>query len=151
MQNDQIYSELFNLVRTKDDFSLIKAQLDLLESGLYETKGNTFDYVLKNKISSSLSGLILKLIKTEKKENVIEKIRQELEGVKFLKVTLAIDPSEKFIESMADWLNKMNSRNIALDIEVDQSIIGGVIVEFEGKYFDASLRSKLDLVLKNYV
>lgn len=151
MQNDQIYSELVSFVKTKDDFGLINDQLDLLEAGIYETKGNTFDFVLKNKLPDSFSKLILKLTEFESKEDVIKKIRERLSDVKFLELTLAIQPTQKFIEKMTDWISKSSTLNIALSIKIDQSIIGGALIEFEGKYFDGSVRSKLERILKDYV
>lgn len=150
MQNDQIYSEITNLVSTRDDLNMINSKLNLLEEALYETKGNTFDFVLKNSLDVSLSKLISRLSMVESKEEVIKKIRQNLEKIKIIEITLAFSPSQIFSEKIANWLKKTIKENIAVDIKLEPSILGGVTISFEGKYFDGSLRNKLDNELKKY-
>ena len=150
MQNDQIYSEIINLVSTKDDLNLINNELDLLEEGIYETKGNTFDFVMENSISGSLSILVSKLILGQDKETIIKKLKEQMLEVKFVELTIAIDPSKKFIEKLANWLKESVDQKIAIDIKIDHSIIGGTKIIFEGKYFDGSIKNKLDKILINY-
>ena len=149
MQNDQIYSDITNLVVTRDDLNLINSKLDLLEAGIYETKGNTFDFVLQNSIPENFSNLISKAIISEDREEVLKKIKLNLAQIKFVEITLAIVPSQKLIEKISNYLNQSINQKIALDIKIDQSIIAGAVVIFEGKYHDGSVRSKLNKI--NYV
>ena len=150
MQNDS-YSEIKNLVSTKDDLNLINSELDLLTAGLYETKGKTFDYVLKNLVSDNFALIVSKLLESDTKENVIKKIKETLAQIKFIELTMAIDPTQSFLSKISDYLTSSLNQKVAIDLKVDQKIIGGVKVMYDGKYYDGSLKSKLDKILINYV
>jgi F0F1-type ATP synthase delta subunit len=150
MQNDQIYSDITNLVSTREDLNLINSELDLLEAAIYETKENTFEFVLNNSISASISSLISTLLlEKEEREVVIKKIKDNLKEIKFVELTIAVNPTEKLRTEMINLIKKSTNQRIALDIKVDPSIIGGVKIMFNGRYYDVSLKSKLDKIL-NY-
>lgn len=151
MQNDQIYSELTSLIKTREDFNLIKNQLDALEVSLYELKTNNFESTLGNNVRADLAQLISKAIRTEGKEEVIKKMREALGNIKFVELTLSFEPPNKLLEIIYEWFNKNVSQNISLDVKVDPDIIGGALITFEGKFFDGSLKRRLQDILKNYV
>ncbi|CAN5323415.1 hypothetical protein BH10PAT1_BH10PAT1_1840 [soil metagenome] len=150
MQKNPTYSEITNLILTKDDFNILIRELDLLEESLYEIKNN-FDSVLKNSVRSEVSKLISNAILNQDKAKVLKEIRLEMNQIKFAEIILAKDPSNEFISKISDWLTKLQNRRIAINIKIDQSIIGGAIISFEGKYFDGSLKNKLEKILINYV
>ncbi len=149
MQNDP-YSDILSLVSTRTDLNKINNELDLLEAGIFEMKGNTFDFVLKNSISEGLANVIAKLVSGQNKEEIIKKIKERLAQIKFVEITIAIDPSQEFIEKMVSMIKENINQNVALDIKIDRSILGGARVIFEGKYHDGSLKNKLDKILVNY-
>ncbi|MBQ4146064.1 MAG: F0F1 ATP synthase subunit delta, partial [Clostridia bacterium] len=43
-------------------------------------------------------------------------------------------------------LEKMTGNTVLLDVEVNDSILGGMIVEIDGKVIDGSLQNRLNLV-----
>lgn len=150
MQNDQIYSEITNLVTTKDDLKQMLDQLDFLDAALYVTKVDAFDICLANKVSKSFSSLISKLITQEDKALVLKKIRENLGQIKTVELTLSMDPSQKLIDKITDLLSSSLTQKAAIDIKIDPSIIGGAIVIFNGKYYDGSLKTKLKQILSEY-
>jgi F0F1-type ATP synthase delta subunit len=150
MQNDQIYSEITNLILTKDDLNELNKELNLLEESLYEPKVS-FEEVLKKTTHENLEKLVLELLKTNSKEAVIKEIKKRLSLIKFVNLTLSFDPTYAFMEKISSWFAKSVNQTIALDIKIDPKLIGGAIVEYEGKYFDNSIKNKLESILKNYV
>src|SRR6266852_3381916 len=96
MQNDQIYSDITDLIATKTDLNLVMAELDLLETSLYKSGSGSFDAVLEAKVSENLRSLIIKLA-GDKKE-VLKKLKEETNKIKFLELTLASDPTKKILD-----------------------------------------------------
>jgi F0F1-type ATP synthase delta subunit len=140
MQNEQIYSEIIKLIKTRDDFNAMNKELQSIEETLYEPKVNV-----------EFSPLILELLKSNSKEIILAEIKKRLSSIKFVNLTLSFAPSQDMIERISNWLGKSVPQNIALDIKIDPEIVGGAVIEFDGKYFDYSLKNKLDNILKNYV
>lgn len=126
-------------------------ELDLLKESLYETKGETFDVVCNRLIRKRTADLVLKLVLNNDKGEVIENLKKELMKIKFVEVTLANDPTYELESNIWNWFNKNVNQNVAIDIKVDPQIIGGAVISFDGKFFDGSVSSHLDNVLRNYV
>ena len=48
------------------------------------------------------------------------------------------------VDRLRDMLQRISGKQIVLQQETDPSLIGGVIVEFEGKVYDGSVRTQLE-------
>ena len=59
-------------------------------------------------------------------------------------MSLAIDPTPETIDRLFDWVKKNLGEGIVLDIDKDESILGGAIISFDGIYNDLSLRKTLE-------
>ncbi len=59
------------------------------------------------------------------------------------KVTTAIDLTTEEKRKLTDKLEKMSGKTIIIENVVDKSVIGGMIVEMEGKIIDGSLKRRL--------
>ena len=70
----------------------------------------------------------------------LDKLKQAALAMPVVRLTLAFEPNK-------DWIVKAVGRAVILDIRVDKSILGGAIIENQGKYGDYSLR-KIILNLK---
>ena len=60
-------------------------------------------------------------------------------------------PDEKLETRVREWLQGMSGGEICLDTKIDQSIIGGFVLEFDGKRLDASVRRQLNILQKELV
>ncbi len=58
-------------------------------------------------------------------------------------VTSAAELSDAQKSSLVKKLEKMCSRNVTLNCKVDKSVLGGLVVELDGKIIDGSLKHKL--------
>ena len=150
MQNDQTYSDIINSITTKDDINLLADQLDLIGKSIYELNGN-LDLSLKDSLPANLYSLIAKLLQTEKKEDIIKKMKELLAKIELVDLTLSIKPTQKTLDALSSWFAKSIPQKTALDIKVDQRILGGALIAYKGKYFDGSLKNVLESVIKNYV
>src|SRR5579859_6742440 len=114
MQNDQIYSEINNLISTTVDLNMMNDELDLLEESLYKTGNDNFELVLSEKVREEFQLLIKKAIDIEKgdREAVFKKVREHLTEIKLLELTLALDPSKKSLDKIIAWLREATNQKI---------------------------------------
>ena len=58
-------------------------------------------------------------------------------------VTVAEPLSDAHLAEVKDALNKVTGKDVMVDVKVDPSIIGGLIVKLGSRMVDSSLRTKL--------
>ena len=59
------------------------------------------------------------------------------------KITSATELSEDEKEALGNKLEKMSGNSVVMEYFIDESLIGGVVVEIDGKVLDGSVRSRL--------
>lgn len=72
-----------------------------------------------------------------------KELLNEISGVSNAKVISAVELNEKEKEALKEKLEKISGHKVMLDLTVDKSILGGVIVEIDGKIIDDSLQKHL--------
>ncbi len=65
-------------------------------------------------------------------------------GVVRAQVTVAEVPSDKVLGEIKQALEDVAGDKVAIDVRIDPSIIGGIVVKLGSKMVDASLRTKLN-------
>lgn len=71
------------------------------------------------------------------------------QGVLRGKLVTAVKLSEAMQKSVVDKLAKESGRKIVLDYEVDQDIIGGLMLKIGDRVLDASIRAQLQILKEN--
>ena len=61
-------------------------------------------------------------------------------------VTLAQQPSERHLAAIQQALNAVTGKVVQVDVKVDPSIIGGLVVKLGSRMVDSSLRTKLNMM-----
>jgi F-type H+-transporting ATPase subunit delta len=61
-------------------------------------------------------------------------------------VTVAEQPTEAHLAAIKDALKAVTKKDVQIDVKVDPSIIGGLIVKLGSRMIDTSLRSKLNAI-----
>jgi F-type H+-transporting ATPase subunit delta len=61
-------------------------------------------------------------------------------------VTLAAPPSERHLAAIKEVLNSVTGKDVQVDVKVDPSIIGGLVVKLGSRMVDGSLRTKLNMM-----
>jgi len=72
-----------------------------------------------------------------------EKVR-EANGIVRAEVRVAEKPSDAIIEEIKASLREVSKTEIEIDLHVDPSLIGGIVVKMGSRMVDASLRTKLN-------
>ncbi len=58
-------------------------------------------------------------------------------------VTLAVEPGRELREEVTDRLSELLDRRVEANFRTDEDIVGGIVVRFEDKVMDGSLRHRL--------
>lgn len=74
-----------------------------------------------------------------------EKVR-ESKGIIRAEVRVAEKPSDAVIEDIKASLRDVAKSEIDLDLHIDPSLIGGIVVKMGSRMVDASLRTKLNSI-----
>ncbi|UMY15586.1 F0F1 ATP synthase subunit delta [Methylobacterium organophilum] len=74
-----------------------------------------------------------------------EKVR-ESKGVVRAEIRVAEKPSDALIEEIKIALREVAGAEVDLDLHVDPSLIGGLVVKISSRMVDASLRTKLNSI-----
>jgi F-type H+-transporting ATPase subunit delta len=178
MQNPRLairYAKsLLDLAQEQNKVELVYADMKLLNNIC--TNNRAFANVLKspiikedkkNKIIESvtagriniLTASFIKLLGTKGREsNLVEIIfafidqYNVVKGIHKAKLTTAVELSD---EMKNNFINKIKSsegiKNIELETSVDEGLVGGFVLEMEGKKADASIRKDLRDVQKQFM
>ncbi len=79
----------------------------------------------------------------EEQVKILEEIEQYLLSLPKIRLTFAFQPSYEFLQDLSQWLKEQTSQTVVLDVMVRPQIIGGLIIEYKGKYRDFSLIKKI--------
>lgn len=72
-----------------------------------------------------------------------KKLLDESERVSVAKVTSAFSLSETEKSNIKSKLEKVSGRKVTLECTVDEKLLGGIVVEIDGKVMDGSIRHRL--------
>ena len=107
---------------------------------------------------STLTSLFIKLLGVKKRESNLPEIidsyvqqYNQLKGIHKVKITTATPLSEQMQNAFINKIKLSNNiSNIELETIVDEKLVGGFILEMEGKLVDASILTDLKDVKKQF-
>lgn len=160
-------SETNKLEEVKADMDTFKAALGsrdlylLLKSPIVPApkKSAALKAVFEGKLSE-LTMAFLNILVTKGRESYLPEIGhafneqyKEIKHITTLKITTAEKMDAKSLEAIKAEFLKSNQTddNVEIETAVDPSLIGGFVVEFANKMYDASVKHKLDTLKKEFV
>jgi len=115
-----------------------------------EVQSRALAAVLDKAGIGGLAGRFLQVVTANRRlfavQDMIKAFRKlvaEHKGEVSAEVTLAERPSEPHLEAIKSALNTITKKDVQVDVKVDPSIIGGLIVKVGSRMVDSSLRTKL--------
>jgi len=122
-----------------------------------DKKNKIIDAVAGDKISKTTQTFI-KLLSSKNRESVLPEIifsfieqYNKLKGIHKVKLTTATPVTNEIKNSFVSKIEASSSiKNIQLETEVNEKLIGGFILEMEGKLIDASILRDLNDVKKQF-
>lgn len=106
------------------------------------------DDALNSKFSKNvyakLGDLPINLDKKSEALDQIQKAKEDLLSANILDLTMYIEPDETFISKLYTWFQNNGFKNFLLNIHIDPSIYGGLLLSYNGRYVDLSLKKKVE-------
>lgn len=82
-------------------------------------------------------------------QEFIEALLAKLVDLELLTLRLAFRPRHEFVNQLVDWLKQNGPGFCRVQIVFDENIIGGLVMEYQGKIYDESLRKALEEITFN--
>ncbi len=160
---------LFELARDEKVVDAVKADLDGFEAMLAgsadlkrlvrspvfsaEAQSKALTAVLDKAGITGISANFLKLLTANRRlfavNDVIRAFRAlvaNFKGEATAEVTVAEALSDKNLDSLKAALKSVTGKDVALNVKIDRSIIGGLVVKLGSRMVDSSLRTKLNSI-----
>ncbi len=123
-----------------------------------DKKAQVLNAIFGQKIDA-LTRSFIEIILRKGREATLAEIAQEfiqqymeIKGISIVQVTSAVVLPAETLDAIRRKLieSKLTRGTIEFKISVDPSLIGGFIVSFDDKWYDASVRHQLDLLRKEF-
>ncbi len=123
----------------------------------HDKKAAIFDRLFKHKIGETTYGFLALILK-KKREKVIDQMldffihrHNALQGITEIEVTTAVPIDDRLNAEIVAKLKAMGLNKVAAANKIDPAIMGGFIIEFDNNIIDASIKSKLANIGKNFL
>jgi F-type H+-transporting ATPase subunit delta len=160
---------LFELARDEKSIDAVKTDLDKFEAMLREspdllrlvrspvfstgTQAKALAAVLDKAVVGGTTAKFLKVLTANRRlfavTDVIRAFRAlvaKFRGEATADVTVAEKLNDKNLDALKTALKSVTGKDVALNVKVDPSIIGGLIVKLGSRMVDSSLRTKLNSI-----
>ena len=148
-----ILTDFFSTKTQANDFS---ARISNVEANVYEVNFNLEKELEeqlgvqgKDKFMSLLRDNNISLESNKQIGKFFEEIQKTISSLPTVDLTIAIEPSEKFLREISDWFVLNIKKQVILEIEINPDVIAGAIVGYEGERLNSSIKEEFDKVCAN--
>lgn len=153
MTDAEYLNNFLDKIKTKEDLINILNEIATIKQIIFKNKDwPHFKEELKNKISIFFEKFVegLEKIKLDPRNlSFWEDLERKLKNLDEIRLEIAFQPTDSFVENLSEWLKKELGRKIILDIKYNPKIVAGAIVEFKGKWADFSIAKEIDKLYEN--
>lgn len=152
--NGMNYFKFLKLIRTRyEQTTLINLIEDMIQ-GMYKKKNKS---EALSPLETLLTNEIIKIMQVQnihknkiKTEKFLNSLLASVKDLPSLKISIAIEPDQKLIDSIKSWSEKNNLEGTIFEFTIDPKILGGaIIVNSKGTYADYSLLKRIDDLFLN--
>jgi F-type H+-transporting ATPase subunit delta len=160
---------LFELARDEKSVDVVKADLDRFEAMLADSadlkrlvrspvfsageQSKALTAVLEKAGITGTSANFLKVLTANRRLFIVADVVRgfralvaKFKGEATADVTVAEALNEKNLDALKTALKSVTGKDVALNVKVDPSIIGGLVVKLGSRMVDSSLRTKLNSI-----
>ena len=147
------------VARDLDQFDALVAQspdlVRLLRNPIFteEEQTRSIDAILTRAGVSGLTGNFIRLVAAKRRlfalQDMIRAFRElvaQSKGIVRAQVTLAEQPSDRVLEDIKSALREVAKSEVDVNVKIDPSLIGGLVVKIGSRMVDSSLRTKLNSI-----
>ena len=158
MTREDIYQKFVENILTLESLNARVEDIEEAKRWIYKLGTKP----LNEKIKASVSENFRKLVSQLEVIGELPNTRKELttffrgaieytEKIPSVKLTLAFFPSEEFLKKITSWLANELGERAVVDVRLDEKIIAGATIEYDGEYRDYSFAAKLDEVIEQEI
>ena len=141
-------NDINNLIKFSGNLSELTRTIQSLQSNLYSDKGFIWpdDKAISIKLKKFLENRGVNMQSPEEIEQALNNLKQELSSLERVRVKIPVlGFSDQFWNEVFSWLKENAVKEpFILEKELDESIMGGIVIYWKGRYLDLSLKKKLD-------
>ena len=155
MMREDIYKKFVANIDTTEQLNELVEDIEETKRWIYKAGTKPLNEKVKSHVSENFRSIIAPLEVTGELPNARKELNTFfLEVIKYaeeipvVKLTLAFFPTDEFLKKITNWLADQVGKKTVVDIGVDEKIIAGSTIEYDGEYRDLSFASKLDEVIE---
>lgn len=141
-------TEFFTTKEQSKDFS---ARLASLASSLYELDKDLgkslqeqLGYQKKEKFLNLLRDNNIPLDSNQKITKFLERITKEISSMPEITITIAIEPNEEILKTIADWFLLNLEKQVLINISYNPKLIAGAEIDFLGTHVEFTVEKVLN-------
>ena len=158
----EVKKNLTSYLKTKQNALKTMKELEEIETGIFSENSSNAEFYenftqkLGLKQKEIISFLVEEILNGKHDKSSIDAVVSEfsdyIKEVEILHVTLSVDPSDKVMNDLFEWLSKNFAKEevFLLDYEKDDDMLAGVKVSYKGRFYDLSLNAKIEAFLSSY-
>jgi len=154
MSAQTIFESVSPIIHTTEEVSYLQDGIDSLLKSLYRVDTSSslekinehLPHATAEKLIDFMQKNNLDLKNTEEIRLLLSDLRDALESMKVVSLTLAFDPPQNTIDKLANMIKDRFGPSYILELSQCSGILGGLVMVVHGKYIDLSLKKKLDIL-----
>ncbi len=131
----QEINQIHNLV-FKETNKLLSKKLDEIKNQKLKTALEKWE---KDKIISNIPS---------QQAQFLEDLKKYLQQIPQIRMQVARPLPSGFLKKLALWFQKETGKKIILEVIFDPKVVGGVALEYQGKYYNLSLAKEIDKIIE---
>ena len=73
------------------------------------------------------------------------------QGIRRARLTAVSPPTEQMLQRLRDLVRSITGDDVAFDVTVDPSLVGGFVLDLDDYLLDASVKRQLDLIREQFI
>ena len=140
---------------TREDLIALLEEINFAQNLIFKDTHTPLSEKIKEKTSSEFVHFVKKLENENshfrfpnQQSSFFQNLEKELKSIPQLKLEIAFEPSAEFLEKIEQWF-KIRIKRLILDLSQNQSIVGGAIMSYRGKYKNLSVAKKIEEIFSH--
>jgi len=147
----EIFKDFTKKIIIREDLIFSLEEISLAQGLIFKDTHIPLSEKVKGKVGEDFRKCLESLEKEkiiskvpEKNQIFFENLKKYLQNLPQIKMEIAFQPKREFLKEISSWVEKESKQKVVLDLIFNPEIIGGAIIEYQGRYFDFSLAKKVD-------
>ncbi len=147
----EIFRDFAKKIVTKEDLLFLLEEINLVQESIFKNINIPLSERVKGNIEEDFRKELeelekKKIISKNPEDNRIffENFEKHLQNLPQIKIVIAFQPKKEFINKISLWLEKEINQKVILDFNFNPEIVGGALIEYQGRQINLSLAKEID-------